>query len=405
MGKRTPIESKEMLINICKENNIKLKKSYEVVTNATIIVAECYIEGCNNDMVEKCFKSFMKYKNFGCKEHAHEISQSRRKTTDDQNKIDHPEKAKIRQDKYENTNMVRYGCPYPLQNKDIQLKSINTSLKIYGCEYPIQNSEVQLKTCNTNLKRYGFKNPFQNPEVQQKIRDTNMDRYDCVYPTQNPEVQLKTCNTNLKIYGFKRPSQNPEVKQKISDTHMDRYDCEYPSQHPNAQLKACATNLKKYGCENPMQNHDVQLKTHNTVLERYGVDHVMQDPVIAKRAADNAFKFKEYTYPSSRVDKVQGYEPRALDNLLYEEKIHEDDIITSRIEVPEIWWTDDQNKQHRYYVDIFIKSQNRCIEIKSDWTFGKKTDTIFLKQQAVKDAGYESEIWVYDHKKLIETYY
>ena len=57
-----------------------------------------------------------------------------------------------------------------------------------------------------------------------------------------------------------------------------------------------------------------------------------------------------------------------------------------------------QEKKHKHYVDIFIKSQNRCIEVKSKWTAEKNKHTVFLKQNAAKEAGYLYEIWVYDSK-------
>lgn len=57
------------------------------------------------------------------------------------------------------------------------------------------------------------------------------------------------------------------------------------------------------------------------------------------------------------------------------------------------WW-----KKHRYYVDCFIKSQNRYIEVKSIWTAEKGKDVIFLKQKVLKDAGYKCEIWIYNKK-------
>ena len=60
-------------------------------------------------------------------------------------------------------------------------------------------------------------------------------------------------------------------------------------------------------------------------------------------------------------------------------------------------------KKHRQYVDIFIPSQNKCIEVKSDWTV--KEEDVLLKQQAVKDAGYKCEVWVYNRKGIkIEKY-
>jgi hypothetical protein len=62
-------------------------------------------------------------------------------------------------------------------------------------------------------------------------------------------------------------------------------------------------------------------------------------------------------------------------------------------------------EKHRHYVDIFIPSQNKCIEVKSTWTSEKKKDTIFLKQNAAKELGYNYEIWVYNRKGIkIEKY-
>jgi Uma2 family endonuclease len=73
--------------------------------------------------------------------------------------------------------------------------------------------------------------------------------------------------------------------------------------------------------------------------------------------------------------------------------------------VPTIWYNDDNNKKHRHYVDIFIPSQNRCIEIKSTWTSQKKKDNIFLKQKAGKELGYLYEIWIYNNKgEMVECY-
>lgn len=63
------------------------------------------------------------------------------------------------------------------------------------------------------------------------------------------------------------------------------------------------------------------------------------------------------------------------------------------------------NKKRKHYVDIYIPSKNKCIEVKSDWTFEKGGDNIFLKQKAGKALGYEYEIWVYNKKGIrIECY-
>ena len=85
-----------------------------------------------------------------------------------------------------------------------------------------------------------------------------------------------------------------------------------------------------------------------------------------------------------------------LNDLLQKENISEDDIIVSRSEVPSVWYEDLNGIKHRYFVDCFIKSQNRCIEAKSTWTAGKKQDCIYLKQYALIKAGYSCEIWIYN---------
>jgi hypothetical protein len=66
---------------------------------------------------------------------------------------------------------------------------------------------------------------------------------------------------------------------------------------------------------------------------------------------------------------------------------------------------DENGKKHRHYVDIFISSQNRCVEVKSTWTAEKKKDNIFLKQTTAKELGYNYEIWVYNSKGIrVEKY-
>jgi len=80
------------------------------------------------------------------------------------------------------------------------------------------------------------------------------------------------------------------------------------------------------------------------------------------------------------------------------EGLSQDEIYTERTKVPTVWWHDKIGKKRRYFVDIFIPSQKRCIEVKSTWTLKKNEDCVFIKQQAVKDAGLTCEIWVYNAK-------
>lgn len=98
-----------------------------------------------------------------------------------------------------------------------------------------------------------------------------------------------------------------------------------------------------------------------------------------------------------KIIKCQGYEPFALNDLI-KNNIEENAIITGSKNVPTIWYNDENAKKHRHYVDIFIPSQNKCIEVKSTWTINHIHSNIFLKQKAGKKLGYNYEIWIYDKK-------
>jgi len=137
-------------------------------------------------------------------------------------------------------------------------------------------------------------------------------------------------------------------------------------------------------------------KIKQNYLKKYGVENPSQHPLIAEKQLHNSFKKKSFIFPSGKEVFVQGYEPFALKRLLEEEKICETDIIVDRSQVPSISWTDSDGKSHIYYVDIFIPSQNRCIEVKSLWTYNKPN--VKEKQEATLISGYLHEIWIFNEK-------
>ena len=51
------------------------------------------------------------------------------------------------------------------------------------------------------------------------------------------------------------------------------------------------------------------------------------------------------------------------------------------------------------YFDIFIPTQNRCIEVKGEWFYIRDKNILELKKQAAKNLGYKYELWVYNKKK------
>jgi hypothetical protein len=79
------------------------------------------------------------------------------------------------------------------------------------------------------------------------------------------------------------------------------------------------------------------------------VEYSSQNEEIMEKCSKNAYKLKEYKFPSGRIDKVQGYEPMALDKIFKEWRIDVNDVILDRDEVPEIWWFDDNGNKRRYF--------------------------------------------------------
>jgi hypothetical protein len=242
----------------------------------------------------------------------------------------------------------------------------------YGVEHGFQSQEIQGKIKQTMIERFGVENPSQSKEIREKAKQTMIYRYGVEHPSHSEELQMKKEHTLFKNFGVKNPFQSKEIREKAKQTMIDHYRVENPSQSEEIQQKKIDTSFAKYNCRHPMH-----------------------DSTIADKCSKNAYKAYDYIFPSGRIDRIQGYEHFALDELLKE--YDENDIITMKSDVPEIWYVDEEQK-HRHYVDIFIKSKQLCIEVKSTWTAEKKNDNIFLKQNAGKELGYQYEIWIYDAK-------
>jgi hypothetical protein len=256
-------------------------------------------------------------------------------------------------------------------------------LKNYGgyCDIcTISNKKIKSK--NTCLQKYGVENPFENEEIKEQIKVTNLAKYGCENPFENQIIKNKSKETCLKNYGVEYSMQSEIVKNKSKET--------------------C---LKKYGVEHQMLLLETHNKIRQTCLKKYGVENPQQVPEIAERTSKNSYKRKIYIFASGNQIMCQGYEPFALNKLIKDELINETDIVTGAKNVPEIWYHDEAGKKHRHYVDIFIPSQNRMIEVKSTWTAEKKKDNIFLKQEAGKKLGYLYEIWIYNKKGEIVEYH
>jgi hypothetical protein len=258
----------------------------------------------------------------------------------------------------------------------IKNKQKETTIKKYGVDHCLKNKEVMQKLQNTNMKKYGKKSVAQVEEFKEKRKKTNMERYDNECSMKSPIVKENHKKAIYKKQGGYTYNV-PELMVKVKKTMMERYDV-----------------------ENPMHSDEFKNKIKETNLEKYDVEYPMQNKEIMSKALSTSYKKKDYILPSGKIIQCQGYENFALDDLL---QIYEEDNIINGIDVPDLWY-EKNGKKRRHFVDFYIPTENKCIEIKSTFTLSQEKNNVFEKQKYAKEQGYLYEIWVYDNGKCIEIY-
>lgn len=244
----------------------------------------------------------------------------------------------------------------------------------------------------------------QNWTTEQREKDSANKKAASAAETPEKKQQRKDrCKeTNLKNHGVEWTTQSEDVKTKAKKTKLDRHGDE----NYNNSTMISATNLAK-----PREEKDeINEKRRVTNLITYGVENTCMLPSHSSKANTANAKIKDYVLPSGNVIGVRGYEPNALDTLL--ESYQESDILLhddySEYQIQVFSYTSDKGRNAKYYPDIYIPSENRIIEIKSQWWWdgNGKTDEKYTtrlannlrKRQAVIDAGYNYEVWLYNSK-------
>lgn len=176
----------------------------------------------------------------------------------------------------------------------------------------------------------------------------------------------------MEKYGVSNIFKLAETKEKINNTYQEKYG-DHPKRTKEVQDKWKQTCLKKYG-GHPNQNKEIQAK-----------------------AERNSFRHKDYVMPSGKIVKIQGYEDKALDELL--EYFTEEEICVGRGCVPTVPYQCKEGKKRIYFPDFYIRPLNTILEIKSEWTVKFKTCRMEEKAKAVLEKGYKYEVWVYDSAK------
>jgi len=339
----------ERLDKYCKENGVTLVEDYSntKINRDNRIRGNCIYKNCDNEF-EKSYRELINAGGY-CTYCIQIIRNQKRRLYNLQN-YGNEEPQKIYDFK-----KLQEIC----KEKNIILIKNYENVNIFG-ETEIEG--ICINNCGGFFKR----------SLKEIIKNENLSCSPCKY-SQGKLKRIKTC---IKKYGVESISSLTETQQKIKCSNLIKYGVEYTTQLESNKEKFKQTCIKKYGYENPTQN-----------------------PEIAEKASNNSYQTKDYILPSGSKIKFQGYENLALDELFNIYNINENDIFNKKSEVPEIWYTDENNKKRRHYVDIYIKSQNKCIEVKSEWYYKQSENIILLKQKAAKELGYKYEIWIYNSKK------
>ena len=229
------------------------------------------------------------------------------------------------------------------------------------CSVSCQTTDTYETGVNTYFEKTGFTHPHYNPEVIEKRKEKSIIKWGTEHPMQNNILVNALKNTKLERYGDSNYNNIEQSKQ---------------------------TNLERYGSEFFMGTKEFIEMSENTCIDKYGVRNVSQTGLFA-----NNYKWKQYVLPSGKVIPFQGYEDKLLNELLLE--FCEDEIITLRKEMPEIWYIGLDNKTHRYFPDAYIPKTNTIFEVKSEYTLNINLETNLLKFKAVEEAGYNFELKVY----------
>ena len=163
--------------------------------------------------------------------------------------------------------------------------------------------------------------------------------------------------------------------------------CNSPFTSDKRAIAYCSDECKKTFYDNRLK------KTIKTNLEKYCVENPYQNEEIKKTISEK-YKFKTYTLPSGKEIKIQGYENKFLDEYFKNGGL-EDDITSQGKDIDKIWYYGTDGKKHRYFPDFYIKSKNKIIEVKSDYTYKADLEKNLLKEKACLNMGYSFEFKIY----------
>jgi hypothetical protein len=224
---------------------------------------------------------------------------------------------------------------------------------------------------------------------------------------QLDSTKLKKIKTfNIK-YGVNNPSQSGIIKERKRKTCMKNYGVDNPFQSDVIKERKKKTCRKNYGVDYPIQSDIIRNKCIETLQDKYGkhITNISQIPEVMDKKICTGIRTKNYILPSGKIVRIQGYENFGIEYLLNIGIKECDLFIGNKIIENEIgrfyFYNTFKKKSCRYFPDIYVKSQNKIYEVKSNYTMALHPELIYKKRQSVIDLGFNFEFLVFNSKGMI----
>lgn len=263
----------------------------------------------------------------------------------------------------------RWGTNSTNHDKILNKRKV-TSIEKYGTEHHMKSNDFYKNHKNKLLDKYGVDNVSKLQSVKDKISETWKNKENLQELIN--ERSLKHKESLIEKYGVDNLMSIPSVKEKIVQSNLDSRGVQYNFQSKDIYEKGKAVCLQKYGFENAMQSEEIQ-----------------------KKCFEASTKLKDYKLPSGNIIKYQGHLNLALDILI---KVYDETDIFIEFDCPRIEYMINDSR-HFYRPDVFIKSKNKIIEVKSFYTFYSDLDKNLEKMKESYRQGYDFEFWIYSYQK------
>lgn len=273
-------------------------------------------------------------------------------------------------------------------SKNILLNNYNKTCGDTAC---LKDASSFKTSC---IKNYGVENISQTAEWKDKVKSSNLEKFGTEWQFQSENCKQKSKKTWLEKYGTEHHASSQQTKDKKAKTNLLKYGGASPMCDETVRQLSKNICLEKYGVSSPMKTDEIKDAVKLTNNNRYNVNWFVE----TDRCQSIKYRQKEYTLPSGKAIKLLGYENKFLDEFFLRGGREEDIYNTSSeisAKIGQIFYYTEDGKKHRYFPDFYIKSENKVIEVKSEYTYNVDKEVNELKKQAVLEKGINFEFKIY----------